>query len=141
MDGSGNLYGTTYSGGAFGDGAVFEVAQDSGTITTLVSFNGSNGANPNGGLTMDGRGNLHGTTSFGGASNDGTVFEVTSSQPQSTSRIRRPGGGRKRQTDADPGLINALESLVDHAVDSFPASPCYRSHLGSLTVSVTPDQS
>jgi uncharacterized repeat protein (TIGR03803 family) len=76
MDGSGNLYGTTSAGGASGDGAVFELAKGSGTITTLASFNGTDGTNPRAGLIMDSSGNLYGTTSAGGASNDGTVFEV-----------------------------------------------------------------
>jgi Rhodopirellula transposase DDE domain len=39
------------------------------------------------------------------------------------SRIRRPGGGRKRQADADPGLIDALEALVDPATRGDPESP------------------
>ena len=46
MDSSGNLYGTATDGGADGDGTVFELAQGSGTITTLASFNGTNGATP-----------------------------------------------------------------------------------------------
>ncbi len=47
MDSSGNLYGTADAGGAINedDGTVFEVAKGSGTITTLASFNGTNGAN------------------------------------------------------------------------------------------------
>jgi hypothetical protein len=40
-----------------------------------------------------------------------------------TSRIRRPGGGRKRRTDADAGLIDALEALVDPATRGDPESP------------------
>jgi uncharacterized repeat protein (TIGR03803 family) len=74
MDGSGNLYGTTSSGGAFGNGTVFELMQGSGTITTLASFNGSNGSSPPGGLLMDTSGNLYGTTTGGGAYGNGTVF-------------------------------------------------------------------
>ena len=66
MDSNGNLYGTTRVGGAFGDGTVFELAKGSGTITTLASFNDTNGANPYGGLIMDSSGNLYGTTSDGG---------------------------------------------------------------------------
>ena len=66
-DSSGNLFGTTHDGGASGDGTVFEVAQGSGTITTLASFNGTNGANPVGGLVEDSSGNLFGTTYDGGA--------------------------------------------------------------------------
>ena len=75
-DSSGNLYGTTSEGGASNDGTVFELAQASGTLTTLASFNGTNGATPLAGLIMDSSGNLYGTTSKGGASNDGTLFEV-----------------------------------------------------------------
>ncbi len=44
-DGSGNLFGTTYSGGA-GYGTVFEVAAGTHTLTTLATFNSTNGANP-----------------------------------------------------------------------------------------------
>ena len=66
MDGSGNLYGTTDGGGANGDGKVFEVAKGSGTITTLASFNGTNGAEPYSGVIMDSSGNLYGTTYSGG---------------------------------------------------------------------------
>jgi hypothetical protein len=40
-----------------------------------------------------------------------------------TSRMRRSGGGRKRRTDADPGLIDALEALVDPATRGDPESP------------------
>ena len=76
QDSSGNLFGTTLEGGLSGDGTVFEVAQGSGTITTLASFNGANRAWPQGGLVEDSSGDLFGTTSNGGLSNDGTVFEV-----------------------------------------------------------------
>ena len=83
MDSSGNLYGTTAGGGANRDGTVFELAQGSGTITTLASFNGTNGDEPEASLIMDSSGNLYGTTidggtSWNGTTNDGygTVFEL-----------------------------------------------------------------
>src|SRR5262249_40950997 len=44
MDGAGNLFGTTYAGGAGGYGTIFELAHGSSTITTLASFDFSNGA-------------------------------------------------------------------------------------------------
>ncbi len=75
-DGSGNLFGAATDGGAYGDGDVFEVAAGSDAITTLASFSGANGQWPQGGLIMDGSGNLFGTTYTGGASSDGTVFKV-----------------------------------------------------------------
>ena len=74
----GNLYGTTYSGGANNDGTVFKITP-AGVLTTLFSFNGTNGAGPYGGLTLASNGNFYGTTAVGGASNDGTVFEITCS--------------------------------------------------------------
>ena len=45
-------------------------------LTTLLSFNGANGTNPYSGLIADAAGGLFGTTAFGGASGDGTVFEL-----------------------------------------------------------------
>jgi uncharacterized repeat protein (TIGR03803 family) len=81
-DSSANLFGTTQDGGANGDGTVFEVARGSGTITTLASFGGGNGANPEAGLVEDSSGNLFGTTANGGTFSGGpalgTVFEVPS---------------------------------------------------------------
>ncbi len=76
LDGKGDLFGTTSSGGASGSGTVFEIASGSRTITTLFNFDGSNGANPLAGLAIDSRGDLFGTTSSGGANNSGTVFEL-----------------------------------------------------------------
>jgi uncharacterized repeat protein (TIGR03803 family) len=75
-DSSGDVFGTTSSGGSDSDGTVFEVVAGSGAASTLATFNGSNGAFPDAGLVMDSNGNLFGTTSSGGADNDGTVFEV-----------------------------------------------------------------
>jgi hypothetical protein len=49
------------------------------TLTTLVSFNGPNGATPYGTLIADANGDLFGTTAFGRASGWGTVFELAKS--------------------------------------------------------------
>jgi uncharacterized repeat protein (TIGR03803 family) len=78
IDAKGNLYGTTYAGGASGRfGTVFEVSQ-SGKETVLYSFTGgSDGANPYASLIMDTRGNLYGTTYDAGDWGVGTVFELT----------------------------------------------------------------
>src|SRR5207244_1079914 len=83
LDGSGNLYGTTSGGGAdfgAGFGTVFKLAPD-GAYTVLHSFDGSDGAYPEGGLVLDGSANLYGTTSHGGryipsGYGDGTVFKI-----------------------------------------------------------------
>ena len=78
IDAAGDLFGTTYNGGAHGDGTVFELVNNGGsyTLTTLVSFNGTNGENPYAGLIADAAGDLFGTTLYGGANGDGTVFEI-----------------------------------------------------------------
>ncbi len=69
-DAAGNLFGTTLFGGTSNLGTVFEIARtDAGyanTPTTLVSFNGANGAVPESALILDAAGNLFGTTSSGG---------------------------------------------------------------------------
>ena len=76
-DAKGNLYGTTENGGASGYGTVFKVDQ-AGQETVLYSFqDGRDGCFPNGGLDIDGEGNLYGTAYLGGESNGGTVFEIT----------------------------------------------------------------
>jgi uncharacterized repeat protein (TIGR03803 family) len=48
-------------------------------LSALASFNGTNGAHPWAGLIMDSSGNLYCTTKQGGASGDGTVFELAAS--------------------------------------------------------------
>jgi uncharacterized repeat protein (TIGR03803 family) len=79
IDAAGDLFGTTNYGGADSDGTVFEIAKATGKLTTLASFTGANGANPQPGLIIDAAGDLFGTTSFGGADRDGTMFEIAKS--------------------------------------------------------------
>ena len=87
---TGDLYGTTNSGGTYGWGTVFEVSPNSGGVSTetvLYNFgNGHDGIGPNGGLIRDATGNLYGTTYNGGqgggfcqGSGCGTVFELSPS--------------------------------------------------------------
>jgi uncharacterized repeat protein (TIGR03803 family) len=83
MDKKNNLYGTTVFGGANNDGIVFEISPHHGgsvwTETILHTFTGEpgDGQRSFGGLIMDKAGNLYGTTYYGGAYNNGTVFEIT----------------------------------------------------------------
>jgi uncharacterized repeat protein (TIGR03803 family) len=75
-DGKGNLYGTTHFGGFGDEGAVFKL-ESNGTYTVIHYFQGSpDGALPYSGVIVDQKGNLYGTTSMGGAYNEGTVFKV-----------------------------------------------------------------
>ncbi|HXM41403.1 MAG TPA: choice-of-anchor tandem repeat GloVer-containing protein, partial [Bryobacteraceae bacterium] len=77
---SGDFYGTTYLGGAYGQGTVFKVTP-SGALTTLYSFCAQSGcpdgAGPYGGLAQSTDGALYGTTVTGGSNHVGTFFKVT----------------------------------------------------------------
>ncbi len=81
-DSAGNLYGTTFRGGANDLGTVFKVTA-SGSESVLYSFgaSASDGISPQGGLIMDSAGNLYGTTTEGGANMDdsGTVYKISPS--------------------------------------------------------------
>jgi uncharacterized repeat protein (TIGR03803 family) len=91
LDGSGNVYGTTQWGGAYGRGTVFEMTP-AGNETVVYSFDGAaNGAYPNGGLVRDAEGNLYGTTYQGGAYNFGIIFKITA-LGQFTVLYSFPGG-------------------------------------------------
>src|SRR5204863_8190868 len=76
----GNFYGTTALGGAHFKGTVFK-ADTTGTFTTLHSFSGSpgDGAVPVAGLVQGTDGNFYGTTAYGGAHFQGTVFRIAAS--------------------------------------------------------------
>jgi uncharacterized repeat protein (TIGR03803 family) len=78
-DTSGNLYGTTQSGGANSYGTVFKLTAQ-GNESVLWSFgHGTDGAGPQDGLIMDPSGNLYCTTGGGGGGTygSGTVFKLT----------------------------------------------------------------
>jgi len=51
--------------------------------TLLTTFKGSMGAAPYGGLTLDTKGNLYGTTALGGTDYDGVVFKLSSTAKES----------------------------------------------------------
>jgi uncharacterized repeat protein (TIGR03803 family) len=74
----GNFYGTTNLGGADGldDGTVFKMTP-AGALTTLFSFDGTNGANPSGNLIQASDGNFYGVTNGARGLPDGTVFKMT----------------------------------------------------------------
>jgi|HubBroStandDraft_1064217.scaffolds.fasta_scaffold01555_15 uncharacterized repeat protein (TIGR03803 family) len=77
----GDFYGTTYLGGTHIDGTVFKITP-SGKLTTLYSFcsqsNCTDGYGPNGVIQAK-DGDFYGTTTGGGAYNQGTVFRITPS--------------------------------------------------------------
>jgi uncharacterized repeat protein (TIGR03803 family) len=82
-DTKGNLYGTTYYGGANGMGSVFKLTKSKGKFTESVLYSftgGTDGGSPTTTLMFDAKRNLYGTTSAGGDNNgDGVVFKLTPS--------------------------------------------------------------
>jgi len=81
LDQEGNLYATTYNGGAHNGGVVFKLTPK-GKEIVLYSFcaeiNCADGASPAAGLVFDQKGNLHGTTYRGGEpGGGGVVFKLT----------------------------------------------------------------
>ena len=73
MDKNGDLYGTC---GGYSN-VVWKVSK-TGKETVLHSFaGGSDGENPIGGVIIDAKGNLYGTTQQGGIDDDGTVWKVS----------------------------------------------------------------
>lgn len=80
LDKTGNLYGTTVSGGSGcgdGCGTIFKIAPD-GTFATIYAFTGGDdGSFIMSGLVGDGKGNLYGTAQIGGAHGYGTVFRLS----------------------------------------------------------------
>ena len=79
MDKSGNIFGTTFYGGTYNLGTVFEVSNVDGVWTeaVLYSFRGNgDGWFPYAGLLVAGPGIFYGTTMYGGSYGDGTVFKL-----------------------------------------------------------------
>jgi uncharacterized repeat protein (TIGR03803 family) len=97
FDSSGNLYGTTSAGGAYGFGTVFQLVPGaSWTENILYNFqNANDGAVPYAGLVSDKAGNFYGAATEGGANGGGTVFELTSSKGNWTFNVlySEPGWG------------------------------------------------
>jgi uncharacterized repeat protein (TIGR03803 family) len=87
VDGPGNLYGSTVVGGVYGCGTVFKLTPQGSPPwpeTVLENFNCyANGKNPHGGVAIDSRGNLDGTTVAGGSGGAcasdgcGLVYQLT----------------------------------------------------------------
>lgn len=80
LDSTGNVYGATTYGGSMDEGVVFKI-NPQGVETVIISFSGTQGYYPNGGLVLN-SGTLYGTTFWGGqldcnnGSGCGVVYQV-----------------------------------------------------------------
>jgi uncharacterized repeat protein (TIGR03803 family) len=118
FDAQGNLYGGTSGGGEYGLGIAYELSPNGdGTWAEVIlhsfpAFPGD-GAEMNGSLIVDAVGNLFGATTNGGASNYGTVFELT-----------RDGGGAWTES--------VLYDFVSNSVLGDPLAGLARDAAGNL---------
>lgn len=94
-DSGGNLYGTTSSGGAHGQGTVFKLSP-SGVERVLYSFcslsSCTDGQQPSGKLLRDNSGNIYGTAPAGGAHGGGVVFKIDANDNETVLYSFCPGG-------------------------------------------------
>lgn len=87
---SSTLYGTSFYGGAYGDGTVFKLTSV-GSESVLHNFAGSDGANSGSGLIYR-KGYLYGTTFYGGTYGYGNVFKVNPKTGKETVLYNFVGG-------------------------------------------------
>ena len=117
---NGILYGTTFEGGTYGYGTVFDLKPSAAacrtalcpwTETVLCGFTGgSDGANPVfGDLVFDQAGNLYGTAEKGGAYGYGVVYELMPSNGGWTERVLYAFAG------ANDGAIPESALIFDKA--------------------------
>jgi uncharacterized protein (TIGR03437 family) len=113
----GNFYGTTGYGGSgnctLGCGSIFKITPG-GSLTTLYSFNVSNGASPQVGLIQASDGNFYGTTALGGDGGCqggnpirgcGTIFKITPAGALTTLYSFPPEAGTQNVYSPGPGLL------------------------------------
>lgn len=101
-DPEGNLYGTTYGGGTYGYGTVFQVAPNEEEKVLYSFTGGADGADPFGNLIADSNGNLYGTTPGGGAFGPGTVFKLDKT---GTETVLYSFSGKADGADPNGGLV------------------------------------
>jgi uncharacterized repeat protein (TIGR03803 family) len=130
-DGVGNLYGTTNSGGTFGNGTVYKIST-SGAVTVLHSFGAQpDGRGPFAGLVRDTAGNLYGTTPYGGATGNGTVFKVDPSGSETV--LYSFTGGADGSSPFSGLVLDAANNL--YGTDFYGCGNIYKvDPTGNLTV-------
>jgi|SRR5579862_1962628 len=74
---NGYFYGATYAGGTSGNSGTLYKTSSAGVVTTLHSFDGTDGADAYFGPIQATNGNLYGEATGGGADNVGTLYEIT----------------------------------------------------------------
>jgi uncharacterized repeat protein (TIGR03803 family) len=138
FDKAGNLYGTTYFGGAAGMGAVFQlIPGPNGTWeeNVLYSFEGgTDGSFPTTTLVFNAAGSLYGTTSTGGrpSCDCGTVFRLTLTRGSWDERIIHFFGKGRDGSSPNYGLT------LDQAGNLYGTTPVGGSGGQGIVFQITP---
>jgi uncharacterized repeat protein (TIGR03803 family) len=150
-DSKGNLYGVAELGGSstctysLGCGTVFELIPNgdgSWMETTIYSFTGSSdGQNPNAPLIFDRKGNLYGTTFFGGVDSCyagvgcGTVFELTPNSGVWTEAVLHRFTGGNDGAFVRGGLIlDVDEDMLYGTTEQGGGTGCYTRGCGTIFI-------
>jgi len=141
FDATGNLYGTTQTGGVYGYGTVFEMTPEKNGVwkeKVLHNFNagnGKDGAGPLAGVIFDGSGNLYGTTELGGAYEYGIVFELSP----------KTGGGWKEKvlhsfnSNGKDGYFPFAALIFDSSGNLYGATSVGGTKYGGTVFELTPN--
>src|SRR5437588_712205 len=81
------------------------------SVFALASFNGANGASPQGTLALDAGGNVYGAANRGGAGNEGTVFEVAKGSGAVTVLASFPSGDNSTGQPQGGVMMDAAGNL------------------------------
>jgi len=106
-DATGNLYGTASTGGVNNAGLVFKLTPSPNQWTETVLYNftgGVDGGSPNAALVAQGT-SLYGVTFAGGASGNGTVFQLTPSKGVWTETVLYNFAGGSDGANPEGGVI------------------------------------
>jgi uncharacterized repeat protein (TIGR03803 family) len=122
-DSAGNLYGTTEAGGTgkcgdYGCGTAFKLSRN-GKQVWLYSFGVANGEAPSAGLLRDAKGNLYGTTDYGGhatcTSGCGTVFKLSGGGKESVLyKFKAPPDGNTPDSLLARDALGNIYGLTEH---------------------------
>jgi uncharacterized repeat protein (TIGR03803 family) len=109
VSGTGIMYGTTTSGGMFGNGNIFSFNPSGNVYTDLYDFDQALGGGivPNASLVLSASGTvLYGTASLGGPDNEGVVFSVNTNGTGFTTLVNF-GGARGQNPDGSLLLVGS----------------------------------
>jgi uncharacterized repeat protein (TIGR03803 family) len=123
LAGNGKLYGMTPYGGKYNEGILFEIDTSTNTFIRRLDFNNdTTGSNPFGSFLLAKNGKLYGMTSYGGANDDGVLFEwdpvANEYSKKSDFEYRSSGGGAKSH------LIEATNGKF-YGVSQYGGNHCY----------------